>query len=60
MAQWVNELAHLCDIASSIPGPTWIQSMAQELPYALGVAGKKRKKKNGLIFAVIIKLLENT
>ena len=57
MAQWVNDQIRLISVevptgsqvkdqsVAQVTAPTWIQCLAQELPYATGVAVKEKKKK---------------
>ena len=45
MAQRVKDLA-LATASAKVEAVAWIKTLARELPHALGVAKKKKKKKS--------------
>ena len=45
MAQWVKDRQLWCRLAAA----AWVQSLTQELPYAAGMALKRKKKQVTLV-----------
>ena len=48
MARWVKE-SGVAKAAAEVTAAAWIQSLAQELPYALGEVIEKKKKKEKIL-----------
>ena len=45
MAQWIKDLS-VATAETCVAVVAWVQSVAQELPYAMGVVKKKKKRWN--------------
>ena len=43
--QWIKDMANVT-AAAQVAGVAWVQTQVRELPYAMGVAKKKRTLQN--------------